>query len=110
MSTNSICQGMQTSLLWKSLIEDGIIINFAHTTFVWDSEASIKAHVHCVIVGFSYQERKTKTIFSSQQQRTVANINPYLIDAETCFIEDRKKLYVKSLQWYLEACQMMEAI
>lgn len=95
VSTNSICQGMQTSLLWKSLIEDGIIINFAHTTFVWDSEASIKAHVHCVIVGFSYQERKTKTIFSSQQQRTVANINPYLIDAETCFIEDRKKTICK---------------
>lgn len=95
VSTNSICQGMQTTLLWKSLIEDGIIINFAHTTFVWDSEASIKAHVHCVIVGFSYQERKTKTIFSSQQQRTVANINPYLIDAETCFIEDRKKTICK---------------
>lgn len=95
VSTNSICQGMQTSLLWKSLIEDGIKINFAHTTFVWDSEASIKAHVHCVIVGFSYQERQTKTIFSTQHQRIVANINPYLIDAETCFIEDRKKAICK---------------
>jgi len=95
VSTNSICQGMQTSLLWKSLIEDGIKINFAHTTFVWDSEASIKAHVHCVIVGFSYQERQTKTIFSTQHQRILANINPYLIDAETCFIEDRKKAICK---------------
>ncbi len=91
VSTNSICQGMQTSLLWKSLIEEGIKINFAHTTFVWDSEASIKAHVHCVIVGYGYQERKIKTIYSSKQPRTVANINPYLIEAETCFIEDRKK-------------------
>lgn len=91
VSTNSICQGMQTSLLWKSLIEEGIKINFAHTTFVWDSEASIKAHVHCVIVGYGYQEREIKTIYSSKQPRTVTNINPYLIEAETCFIEDRKK-------------------
>ena len=53
VSTNSITQGEQTAILWKPLIEEGININFAYRTFRWDSEANLKAHVHCVIIGFS---------------------------------------------------------
>ena len=54
VSTNSITQGEQVALLWKPLVEQyGVQIDFAHRTFRWDSEASQKAHVHCVIVGFS---------------------------------------------------------
>ena len=54
VSTNSITQGEQVAGVWKPLYERfGIHINFAHRTFRWDSEASLKAHVHCVIVGFS---------------------------------------------------------
>ena len=51
VSTNSICQGEQVANLWKPLIEEGLKINFAYRTFRWDSEANLKAHVHCVIVG-----------------------------------------------------------
>ena len=54
VSTNSICQGEQVANLWEPLMGDGIVIDFAHRTFRWDSEASVKAHVHCIIVGFSY--------------------------------------------------------
>ena len=54
VSTNSICQGEQVANLWEPLMRDGIVIDFAHRTFRWDSEASVKAHVHCIIVGFSY--------------------------------------------------------
>lgn len=50
VSTNSICQGESVSILWKPLFKKGIKINFAHRTFRLDSEASIKAHVHCIIV------------------------------------------------------------
>lgn len=54
VSTNSITQGEQVAGVWKPLYERfGIHIDFAHRTFRWDSEASLKAHVHCVIVGFS---------------------------------------------------------
>ena len=53
VSTNSITQGEQVSALWKDLFADGLKFDFAYRTFRWDSEANIKAHVHCVIIGFS---------------------------------------------------------
>ena len=53
VSTNSITQGEQVAPLWRPLFERyGLVIDFAWRTFRWDSEASEKAHVHCVIVGF----------------------------------------------------------
>ena len=92
VSTNSITQGEQTALLWKPLIEDGIRINFAYRTFRWDSESSLKAHVHCVIIGFSYGDNKEKIIYLNESQIINAkNINPYLMDAPNVFIESRKK-------------------
>lgn len=39
------------------------IINFAYRTFVWDSEASVKAHVHCVIIGFAKFSRSNKYLY-----------------------------------------------
>ena len=91
VSTNSITQGEQVAIMWKPLIENGIHINFAYRTFRWDSEANLKAHVHCVIVGFSYAENDKKIIYLNEVQFTNAkNINPYLIDAPNVFIENRK--------------------
>ena len=89
VSTNSITQGEQVPILWKPLFEQGIHIDFAHRTFRWDSEASIKAHVHCVIVGFSYTN-KAKRLYSSERMQYVNNINAYLIDAPDVFISSRK--------------------
>lgn len=92
VSTNSITQGEQTAILWKPLVEEGVSINFAYRTFQWDSEANIKAHVHCVIIGFSFVNKKEKTIYLNESQKIkVKNINPYLIDAPNIFIENRKK-------------------
>lgn len=91
VSTNSICQGEQTSILWKELINKGININFAYRTFRWDSEASLKAHVHCIIVGFSYFERDKKLLYENNKMKKVSNINSYLIEAPNVFIESRKK-------------------
>ena len=89
VSTNSITQGEQVPILWKPLFEHGVHIDFAHRTFRWDSEASIKAHVHCVIVGFSYTD-KQKRLYSSERMQYVNNINAYLIDAPDVFISNRK--------------------
>ena len=89
VSTNSICQGQQAVTMWKPLFEEGIKIQFAYRTFVWDSEAQQKARVHCVIVGFSFVNRKSKIIYDNDRARIVSNINSYLMDAEDKFIESR---------------------
>ena len=92
VSTNSVTQGEAVANLWKPLFATGTHIDFAHRTFRWDSEASIKAHVHCVIIGFSScQNNKPKIIFSSGRPQIVHNINGYLVDADNVFIESRKK-------------------
>ncbi len=93
VSTNSITQGEQVPILWKTLAQMGVKIDFAYRTFRWDSEADIKAHVHCVIVGFSCAESaKPKTIHLNESQSVIANnINGYLIDAPDIFVESRKK-------------------
>lgn len=96
VSTNSICQGEQVANLWKPLYDLGIHIDFAHNTFRWDNEAADKAHVFCVIVGFS-RESGTKTLFyhatpdSDEEQIPTARINAYLKDAPDVFIYSRSK-------------------
>lgn len=91
VSTNSIAQGEQVANLWGGLMGDGLQIHFAHRTFRWDSEASIKAHVHCVIIGFGYKEPKQRIIFEGERKIVAENINAYLVDAENVFIDSRKK-------------------
>ena len=93
VSTNSITQGEQVAGVWKPLYDRfGIHIDFAHRTFRWDSEASIKAHVHCVIVGFSVAPNTgSKYLFTSERKQLVDNINAYLIEAPTTFVLSRTK-------------------
>ena len=89
VSTNSICQGQQAVTLWQPLFAKGLKIQFAYRTFIWDSEAKVKAHVHCVIVGFSLKDRIKKIIYDNDMIKYVKNINSYLIDAPTVFVESR---------------------
>ena len=92
VSTNSVTQGETVANLWKPLFESGVHIDFAHRTFRWDSEASIKAHVHCVIVGFSVAPNsKPKVIYTSERPQIAGNINGYLLDADNVFVESRSK-------------------
>lgn len=92
VSTNSITQGEQVAILWKPLFEQGVHIDFAYKTFRWDSEADIKAHVHCVIIGFSTMvNNRDKFIIESNIVSKAANINGYLIDSEELAIESRTK-------------------
>ncbi len=121
VSTNSITQGEQVAAIWKPLFEQfGIHFDFAYRTFRWDSEANIKAHVHCVIIGFSCEtlkqvqgdshieqaglseqedshselvsESRKKRIYTSDKTFIEAkNINGYLIDAQDAWIESRSK-------------------
>lgn len=87
VSSNSIVQGEQALTIWEPLLRDmKIYINFAHRTFNWDSEAYLKAHVHCVIVGFGYIPRNRKIIYENQSIKVCDNINQYLTPANTIFI------------------------
>ena len=97
VSTNSITQGEQVASIWQPLFERfNIHFDFAYRTFRWDSEADIKAHVHCVIIGFSSvagdcQSPLKKIYLSDAQTINASNINAYLIDAPDVWIESRNK-------------------
>lgn len=93
VSTNSITQGEQVAAIWKPLFERfDIHIDFAHRTFRWDSEAKLKAHVHCVIIGFSCAVNYNKRVlFSNNRKQLVDIINPYLVVADVVFIDGKTK-------------------
>ncbi len=92
VSTNSITQGEAVANLWKPLLDDGLSIDFAYRTFRWDSEAKSKAHVHCVIIGFSKRGLvKEKKIYYSDRFQVVNKINGYLLDSDNIAIESRNK-------------------
>ncbi len=91
VSTNSICQGQQAVTVWKPLMQVAHI-DFAYRTFRWDSESTSKAHVHCVIVGFSCApNNKPKVIYNGDRKQVVNNINSYLVDADSVYIDNRSK-------------------
>ena len=94
VSTNSITQGEQVTAIWKPMFEKfGIHFDFAYRTFQWDSEASLKAHVHCVIIGFSSCEcQKEKVIYLNDNNKIYTdNINGYLLNAPNVFIKKSSK-------------------
>lgn len=92
VSTNSITQGEQPPVLWTKLQQFGVSIIFAHRTFIWDSEATMKANVHCVIIGIcDGMFTKKKRIFTETRYIEAENINPYLVDAPTVLIRSRSK-------------------
>jgi hypothetical protein len=99
VSTNSIVQGLQTSLLWIPMFEKyNIKIHFAHRTFKWSNEAKGNAAVYCVIIGFANFDIQNKVIFEYEDIKgqaheiKVRNINAYLIDAKNIFIERQQKV------------------
>ena len=91
VSSNSICQGESVNLFWQKLLGNCLYINFAYNTFKWTSEAKSTAGVSCVIVGFSYKERKDKQLFNGEKYEIVEHINGYLKAAPDVFIKNRSK-------------------
>lgn len=91
VSTNSICQGQQVEPLWKPLFDDGVEIDFAHKTFVWNSEATDEAHVHAIIVGFSHEHVSPRLLFDGEVVHEVDNISGYLSATPSVFVSRRSK-------------------
>ena len=102
VSTNSITQGEQATVLWKMLFSEfNFSIDFAYQTFKWENETLDKKHmaaVHCVIISFSSYGNNVKAIFNNEGEKiSVKNINQYLCDAPAVFIESRTTPISKSL-------------
>jgi predicted nucleotidyltransferase len=98
VSTNSIVQGEQTSILWGTLLNKyHVKIHFAHRTFKWSNEAKGNAAVYCVIIGFANIDSTKKIIYEYTDikgepiELKAKNINPYLVDAKDIFVEKRRK-------------------
>ncbi len=96
VATNSICQGTHVANLWEPLMTQyGIHIRYAWRTFIWDSEAADKAHVYCVIVGFSHEKPKTVQVFEVGKGKdtvaSVSHLNGYLVEGDDIFVKSRSK-------------------
>ena len=105
VSTNSITQGEQVSVLWSAMLRQGVHIQFAHRTFKWSNDAPGKAAVHCVIVGFGRSPRPLAgdgpgervrlfdyaDIAGEPHEISVEQINPYLVDAPQVVLPNRRE-------------------
>ena len=87
VSTNSITQGEQVALLWPNILDLGLRINFAYTSFKWDNNAKHNAMVTVVVIGICSNQKNQKIkLFSKDKTITCNNINPYLLNAPNIII------------------------
>ncbi|SJM89259.1 Uncharacterized adenine-specific methylase MJECS02 [Crenothrix polyspora] len=98
VSTNSLSQGEQVTILWTELLKLNIKLYFAHRTFQWSNEGKGIAAVHCVIMGFGMQNPTYCKLYDYGDnirgvpaEITAKQINPYLVDAPTVLIDKRRK-------------------
>jgi hypothetical protein len=103
VSTNSITLGDSVPALFAPIFADGWGIKFAHRTFRWTSEASGKAQVHCVIVGFQKGSIPHPRLFDYEHGSQIAFesapklINAYLVSGPNVLIRPRRKPLSPSL-------------
>lgn len=90
VSTNSICQGSQVAILWPTILNKNIEIDFAHQSFKWTNNAKSKAAVICVIVGLRNRQQEAKFIYNDELVSKVKNISPYLVEGKDILVSSRK--------------------
>ncbi len=95
VSTNSITQGEQVSILWPNILKDSVSILFAYLSFIWTNEAKGNAKVHCVIIGLANNATNKKIYYTDSvgaiHSTAATNINPYLIDYPNVYIPNRNE-------------------
>ena len=91
VSTNSLCQGQQVPITWGLLQQRGFRIRFAHTSFKWSNLAANKAGVTVVVTGVDREQGGKRLIYSGDNRREVANINPYLTEHDISVVPAKKK-------------------
>ena len=113
VSTNSMNQGDTVAMFWRRLFDAGLTIDFAHTPFVWNNEAQEKAHVHCVVVGFSSGPgTPQKTLYHTEGEDITAvpakHINAYLIDAPDWWVFNRTLPLTEGIPVMRIGCQLID--
>ena len=103
VSTNSLLQGRQLSVMSKMLEKNGIIFHFAYPSFRWHNDASDKAKVHVIIVGFSNYDIKNKIIFRNTSKSIVESIGynlqfkNYLVNKRSKPLSFKRKMHFGSI-------------
>lgn len=92
VSTNSICQGEQVAMIWKSIFEMDTEIFFAHTSFKWSNNAKSQAAVICIIVGVMCGSNKIKNLYIGNRLQKVFGITPYLIEGNNSIVVEKRGL------------------
>lgn len=92
VATSSICQGEQVHLLWQYILAHGHEIGFAYEPFKWSNNAAKNAGVYCTIVGVRCSpDDLTKRLFTSEYEKKVKSISPYLIAGDPIFVVPARK-------------------
>jgi hypothetical protein len=91
VATNSLCQGQQVPITWRIILNMGVSIRFAYTSFKWSNLASNKAGVTVVIVGLDQKSSLEKSIISDDHRSQVEHINPYLTHHRVSIIEASRR-------------------
>lgn len=91
VTTNSICQGDQVSVLWNPLLNNNFEIHFAHQSFKWENNAKSNAGVSVVIIGMRNKNSNSKFLYQNSVKKQVKNINPYLVDGSNIVIQRSSK-------------------
>ena len=89
ISTKSICQGEQVSMLWPIILGLNLEIGFSYDSFRWSNNAKYNAGVTCIIISLRNISKKDKFIFGESSSKKVKNINAYLIASKNIFISKR---------------------
>lgn len=91
VSTNSICQGEQVSLLWPLILKNNLEITFTVQSFKWENNAKSNAAVIVIIVGVGRSTNKIKKIYKDNRFIYTSEINPYLVSGRTTYISRQSK-------------------
>lgn len=90
VTTNSLTQGEQVSLLWPKLFDYKVHIHFGHKAFKWRNDAKNTSAVTVVIIGIvNNSDTRRCELYSQTFMTEPAQISPYLTPGDT-LIQKRK--------------------
>lgn len=92
VTTNSITQGEQVSLLWPKILKTSYI-SFAYKSFKWGNNAKNNAGVTVEIIGLSANGTNSdlkRLLFSGLMKENVSNISPYITDSDNSIVKPQK--------------------
>lgn len=91
VSTNSITQGEQVSVLWPQTMNNKLEIGFAYTSFKWQNSARNNAGVTVIILSLRNISSEKKYLYSNEIKSESKNINYYLSMSDVNFVKKNCK-------------------